>query len=265
MSGAESRPEPSAMPATDDAHGLHLRIAADAADAGRAAGADAGGAIAAAIDRCGRARVIFASAPSQDRMLAALSADLRVDWSRVEAFHMDEYLGLAAADPHSFGQWLADRLTHLPVGALHRIKQDGDPATEAERYTALLAASPIDLTCLGIGVNGHLAFNEPDDTDLGDPVAVRPITISLASRQQQVDECLFTALTQVPAHALTVTVPTLLSAEIIVATVLGPAKAPAVGRALRGPVDGSCPASALRTHARVLLHLDRAAAAELDR
>lgn len=253
------------MPATGGAHGLHLRIAADAADAGRAAGADAGGTIAAAIDRRGRARVIFASAPSQERMLAALSADPRVDWSRVEAFHMDEYLGLAAADPHSFGQWLTGRLTHLPAGALHRIRQDGDPAAEAERYRALLAASPIDLTCLGIGVNGHLAFNEPGETDLADPLAVRPIDISLASRQQQVDEGLFTALAQVPTRALTVTVPTLLSAGTIVATVLGPAKASAVARALRGPVGGTCPASALRSHARVLLHLDQAAAADLDR
>lgn len=244
---------------------MNVCVASDAAAAGLAAGSAAAGAIAAAIDCGGRARVIFASAPSQEQMLSALSADPRVDWGRVEAFHMDEYLGLAAADPRSFGQWLAEHLTHLPATALHRIRQDGDPITEAARYAALLATGPIDLTCLGIGVNGHLAFNEPGETDLADPVSVRPITISVVSRQQQVDEGLFTTLALVPTRALTVTVPMLLSAGTVVATVLGPAKAAAVARALHGPVNGSCPASALRGHARVLLHLDRAAAADLNR
>ncbi|NDL59863.1 6-phosphogluconolactonase [Phytoactinopolyspora mesophila] len=250
--------------ATDGAgEGVSLRIGDDAEDAGGAAAADATAVIREAIRTRGRARVVFASAPSQETMLSALIKDAGIDWSRLYAFHMDEYVGLEPSHPQAFGQWLARRLTPVNPGGLERIMPGSDPAAEARRYTSLLAAEPIDLTCMGIGVNGHIAFNEPGEARFDDPERVRIITLDDVSRRQQVDEGLFGSLQEVPVQAVTLTVPALMAARAIVVTVLGDHKAPAVTRALTGPVDHSCPASVLRTHPAVSVHLDPAAASQL--
>ncbi|GAA4430728.1 glucosamine-6-phosphate deaminase [Georgenia halophila] len=214
-----------------------------------------------AISARGRARVIFASAPSQEPTIAALRSDVRIDWSRVQAFHMDEYLGLPFDHPQAFGQWLQDR---LPTDVtLRRIDPTADPAAEASRYAQLLSAAPIDVTCLGIGVNGHIAFNEPDVADFDDPELVRTVELDEVSRTQQVDEGLFAAVADVPTRALTLTVPALVGARSMVATVLGSQKAAAVSCALTGPVTARCPASVLRTHGAASIHLDEGAASLL--
>jgi glucosamine-6-phosphate deaminase len=224
-----------------------------------AAGADA---IVTAQRQGPLARVVFASAPSQEPFLMALRADPRIDWARVQSFHMDEYLGLRSGSPQAFGQWLADRLPAEALARLERIDPTGDRAQEAKRYAGLLASARIDLTCMGIGVNGHVAFNEPGSA-FDDDRLVRTVELAEASRQQQVDEGLFRSLDDVPTQALTLTIPALLSARTVVATVLGTHKARALADAMTGPIAPSCPASVLRTHDDVSVHVDAAAASLL--
>ncbi|EHK83971.1 glucosamine-6-phosphate deaminase [Saccharomonospora azurea SZMC 14600] len=233
-------------------------------EVGTSAAAVAADAILAALAERGRARVVFASAPSQEPMLTALAADRRIDWSRVTSFHMDEYLGIAADHPQAFGRWLADRLPAAARQGLLRIDPTAEPGHEAERYAALLAEAPIDLTCLGVGVNGHIAFNEPGLTRFDDPELVRLVRIDDVSRRQQVDEGLFPSLDRVPTEALSLTVPALMGATRMVASVLGEHKAAAVAAALTGPVSPQCPASVLRTHSAVSMHLDTAAVALVE-
>ena len=219
--------------------------------------------VAAAIAARGEARVVFACAPSQDEFLAALLAQ-RVDWAKVTVFHMDEYVALPALHPASFRSYLRGHLlAHIVPRAVHLICAEADAAGEATRYAALLAERPLDLVCLGIGENGHLAFNDPPVADFADPAPVKLVALDDACRRQQVHDGCFPALDAVPTHALTLTIPALLSAREISCVVPGGRKAQAVREALLGPIATSCPASILRTHPRVVLHLDEAAAALL--
>lgn len=205
----------------------------------------------------GRARMIFAAAPSQAEMLDALVAEPGIDWGRVTAFHMDEYIGLAPDAPARFALWLRRHLfDRLPFGAVHPIDPGADPAVAAAAYADALAEAPIDIVCLGIGVNGHLAFNDPPVADLDDPLDVKVVELDAVCRQQQVDDGCFPAFADVPTHALTLTVPRLLRAERLICVVPGAAKREAVRRALRDPIGAACPATALRRHPAVTLFLD---------
>jgi glucosamine-6-phosphate deaminase len=206
-------------------------------------------------------RVIFAAAPSQQETLERLRAAKGIDWSRVTAFHMDEYLGLPPGAPQRFGQWLKDALfDHVPLAKAHLLEPDGDPAGAVRQYAEELAAAPIDLVVLGIGVNGHIAFNDPPDADLEDPRSVRLVELAAASRQQQVDDGCFDRLEDVPTEAVTLTVPRLLDAGRLFCVVPGAAKAAAVGAALNDPIGPACPATALRRHADCTLYLDKESA-----
>ena len=219
--------------------------------------------VAATIAACGEARVVFACAPSQDEFLAALLAQ-PVDWAKVTVFHMDEYAGLPASHPASFRSYLRGHLlAHIVPRAVHLIRAEADAAGEAARYAALLAERRLDLVCLGIGENGHLAFNDPPVADFVDPALVKLVALDDACRRQQVHDGCFPALDAVPTHALTLTIPALLSAREISCVVPGGRKAQAVRDALLGPIAPSCPASILRTHPRAVLHLDEAAASLL--
>jgi len=240
---------------------VHVHATADAA--ARAAAARAAEAIVTAIEARGAARALFASAPSQEAMLAWLGDDPRIDWARVRSFHLDEYVGIAASAPQAFGQWLADRLPAAALPGFSRISADTQGEAEAQRYSALVTADQIDVTCMGIGVNGHVAFNEPGVSSLTDPEKARQVGLDLASRQQQVDEGLFSTLADVPTSAITLTVPSVISARSLVVTVLGEQKAPAVVRALEGPLSSDCPGSLLQAHPNVAWFLDEAAAARL--
>ncbi|GAA1485259.1 6-phosphogluconolactonase [Brachybacterium fresconis] len=251
------------MSVVDRASTVNVVVSHTAEAAGTAAGRTAADALAKVLAEQPRARVIFASAPSQEQMLRTLGQDPRIDWSRVTSLHMDDYLELDPAHPASFGTWLSDRLPTAARPGLNRIRQDVDPDGEVRRYSEVVAAGPIDLVCLGIGVNGHIAFNEPGDTDLTDPALVRKVALAATSRRQQVDEGLFPSIDQVPTHALTLTVPAMLAARTIVCTVLGETKAEAVASTLTGPVSAEVPASAVHTHSDVVVHLDAAAATEL--
>jgi glucosamine-6-phosphate deaminase len=208
-------------------------------------------------------RMVFAAAPSQSEMLAALCKEKDIDWSRVAAFHMDEYLGLPADAPQRFGLWLRRAIfDHLPFAAVHLLEPGDNPAQTASDYAAKLQAVPIDIVCCGIGSNGHLAFNDPP-TDFEDPLTVKMVDLDLQCRQQQVDDGCFAALANVPLRALTITVPGLLAGRTLFCTVPGALKKEAVRRTLLGPVDPTCPASALRLHPRCTLYLDPDSASEV--
>lgn len=223
---------------------------------GAAAAADIGAAVIRRLKERSEVRMIFASAPSQEATLRSLAQVPGIDWPRVTAFHMDEYLGLAPSAPQRFGSWLRSVLFgRVPVGTVHLIEPGHDPRQTAAAYAGLLAAAPVDIVCLGIGVNGHLAFNDPP-ADLADRSLARIVELDEVSRRQQVDDGCFADLADVPRQAITLTVPALLTAEEVFCVVPGGHKRAAVTAALRGPVGGAVPASALRTHPRCVIYVD---------
>jgi glucosamine-6-phosphate deaminase len=208
-------------------------------------------------------RILFAAAPSQTEMLLSLTQTSGVDWSRVSAFHMDEYLGLADGAPQRFGVWLRQYIfDKLPFRAVHLIEPGDDPGRAAADYADELNAAPIDIVCCGIGVNGHLAFNDPP-ADFDDPLTVKIVALDWRSRQQQVDDKCFASIEAVPTHAVTVTIPALLSARTIFCTVPGEQKNQAIRDMLEGPVTPQCPATALRLHPRCTLYLDPDSAGDI--
>jgi glucosamine-6-phosphate deaminase len=223
----------------------------------RQAAHDIAAAIRARLAGAAGVRMIFAAAPSQADMLEALIAEPGIDWRRITAFHMDEYIGLPAGAPQRFAIWLRERLfDRVPFAAVHPILPEGDPHAAAARYAALLDAAPIDIVCLGIGVNGHIAFNDPPVADFADPHDVRIVELDEICRRQQVDDGCFPDLVAVPEQALTLTVPRLLRAGRLFCVVPGAHKRVAVASALHGPVTTDCPASVLRRHGDCTLYLD---------
>ena len=237
---------------------LQARVYVDRLALGRAAAAD----VAAKMGELLAAKpisMIFAAAQSQVEFLETLVTVKGLDWSRVTAFHMDEFVGLPGTAPQSFGRYLRDRLfDKVKPGKIHYL--DGmakDIEKECARYSALLQESRPDITCLGIGENGHLAYNDPPYADFNDPKLVKRVLIDDASRQQQVNEGCFPALRDVPRDAMTLTIPALLAAPWIYGMVPGPRKAAAVKRTLDGPISADCPATILRRHDRAVLYLDQ--------
>lgn len=253
------------MTILDDAssNGLAIHVLNARAEMGARAASDIASEIRASLREQPGVRMIFAAAPSQSEMLAALRNEKDIDWSRVTAFHMDEYLDLPADAPQRFGLWLRQAIfDHLPFAAVHLLDPGDNPAHAASDYSVALSAAPIDIVCCGIGANGHLAFNDPP-ADFDDPLAVRIVELDQACRQQQVDDRCFAALGEVPTRAITVTVPSLLASRAIFCTVPGSLKREAVRRTLREPISPMCPASALRTHPRCVLYLDPDSAAKI--
>ena len=217
------------------------------------------------LARQDRAAVIFACAPSQIRFLQCLAGLGGVDWSRVTVLHMDEYLGISESHPASFRLFLREHVVRpLKPGTVHYLEGDAmQPLDECARYTRLLQAQPIDLCCLGIGENGHLAFNDPPVADFSDPHQVKLVKLDQACRQQQVGEGHFPNLDAVPQYAFTLTVPALCSAKRMICVAPEKRKAQAVNDALRGPISTSCPASFLRRQAHATLFLDAGSASLL--
>jgi glucosamine-6-phosphate deaminase len=245
---------------------LRVIVHVDRAAVGWGAAIDVARIITARQAAANRANVIFAAAPSQDEFLGALVALGVVDWSRVVAFHMDEYLGLGPDHPASFRRYLhkhlfdrvgltGDRLRLIPGEDVKR------PLATCLTYEALLNASPTDVVCAGIGENGHLAFNDPPVADFLDPVKVKPVRLDHACRVQQVHDGCFSSIDDVPTHAYTLTIPALLAAPTVSLCVPGPRKAEAVRATLRDPISEACPATALRRHPGAVLHLDPDSAA----
>lgn len=233
--------------------------------AGEAAGEAAANALAGALRDGGKARIIVATGNSQLETVNALAQGPGIDWRRVEVFHMDEYAGLPGGHPAGFRRWVKEKLVdRVHPGEVHYIEGDApDLEQECARYAQLLCAAPIDLCLLGIGENGHLAFNDPHVADFSDPLAVKRVTLDEVCRQQQVGEGHFPSPADVPAQAVTLTIPALMRAERIICSVPERRKAEAVRQALEGPVAEQCPASQLRTHPRATIYLDAESASLL--
>jgi glucosamine-6-phosphate deaminase len=246
---------------------LRAIILPDRASMGEAAAGFAAGRLRGLLMARGRVRVIFAAAASQVEMLDGLATAPGIDWERVEAFHLDEYVGLPAGAEQRFGGWLDRAIwSRVRPGRVERI--DGanpDPEAECARYAALLADGGIDLALIGIGENGHLAFNDPHVADFDDPLFVKPVEIDETSRRQQVRDGAFEAVELVPRLAITVTMPAILASRVVSVVVPGPQKAEAVAATLDGPISTACPASALRRHPDTVLFVDEAAASLVSR
>ena len=202
--------------------------------------------------------VIFASAPSQADYLAALIGEENIDWKRVHAFHMDEYVGIPQTDSHSFGNFLEKNVfEHVPISHIEYLRGDTDDiAAECERYSELLRQQPIDIVLMGIGENGHIAFNDPPVADFHDKALVKLVELDEICRTQQVNDKCFPTLNDVPKTAMTLTVPMLMSAKRAFCMVPTVAKANAVKDTLTGEISEKCPASILRTHDNASLYLE---------
>ncbi|MBC7234892.1 MAG: glucosamine-6-phosphate deaminase [Chloroflexi bacterium] len=256
-----ARPVPCKVLQVDE---LHVYVYETRGEMGLAAALD----VAAAMRRIlaeRPARMIFAAAPSQNELLAELAAMDGLNWGRVEAFHMDEYVGLPENAPQRFGYFLRLHLFDMvhPGRVEYMNGNAPDPAAECRRYAALLAERPVDIVCAGIGENGHMAFNDPHVADFDDPQTVKVVTLDQVCRLQQVHDGAFPTLDAVPDRALTVTMPALMAAQQIFCVVPGPTKAEAVFKTLRGPIGEHCPATAMRRHPQATLYLDVASAAHI--
>lgn len=209
--------------------------------------------------------MIFAAAASQLEFLDALIAQ-KVDWGRVNAFHMDEYIGLPQGATQHFGHFLDEKIFHrVPFRQVFYLNgQAADLAAECARYAALLQTHQPDITCMGIGENTHLAFNDPHVADFHDPALVKVVDLDEACKQQQVNEGCFAHVSEVPNDAFTLTVPALLKASSIYCMVPGASKAQAVYHTLVSEVSERYPSTILRTLPNALLFLDTASAAKVQ-
>ncbi len=247
--------------------GAAVYVHGDATALSRAAADQAADAMRAAVARRGVAHVMFATGNSQlDFVETLVTGTPGVPWSDTVVFHMDEYVGVGPDHPAGFQRWIRERIvrrTH-PRQA-HYLDGTGDASAECTRYADLLATHPLDLCCLGIGENGHLAFNDPPVADFADPFDVKVVELDPACRRQQVGEGHFADLASVPRRALTATIPALLRAAVVLAVVPEGRKAPPVAAALTGPISTACPASALRTVTQAAIHLDPDSARLLPR
>ncbi len=232
---------------------------------GRAAARDVAAVIRKLFEVKKSIRMIFAAAPSQSDFLDAFTSDKSVDFSRIHAFHMDEYIGLNPDAPQGFGNFLRESLFSKVCFASVSYLNGGAPDMDAEcrRYAALLEEEPIDIVCLGIGENGHIAFNDPAVADFHDKKKVKIVELDAVCRQQQVNDGCFSSLSEVPTHAVTLTVPMLTSAAYHFCIVPTARKAAAVRGAVYGALSETCPATALRTCDNMTLYLDRESASEL--
>ena len=202
---------------------------------------------------------------SKNEFLASLVKENRIDWSRINAFHMDEYIGLEEDAPQRFGHFLKESIFgKVPFKQVNYINGKALPSEECARYEALLKQYPADIVCLGIGENGHIAFNDPHVADFKDPQAVKVVDLDQACRQQLVNDGCFQSINEVPTHAYTLTIPALLSADYMYCIVPGESKANAVYHTLYGEISITCPASVLRTKDNVTLYLDANSASLIE-
>lgn len=244
---------------------LDVRVYENRTEMGAAAAADIKNCILQMLKTKDRLNMIFAAAPSQNEVLAALANDPQIPWNRVQAFHMDEYIGLSPNAPQGFGNFLRQHLFgHAPFAGVNYIDCAAtDAQAECDRYTKLLQENPVDIVVMGIGENGHIAFNDPPVADFNDPQLVKVVELDPVCRQQQVNDGCFARLEQVPTHALTLTVPALMAAAHHFCIVPATTKAKAVKAAVRGPIGERCPATCLRNRAGAVLYLDPDSAALL--
>jgi glucosamine-6-phosphate deaminase len=241
-----------------------VTVSSDGATLAAAAAADAAARLRAALAARPRARIIAATGASQFEFLERLTRQDGIDWQRVEMFHLDEYVGLPLDHPASFRKYLLERLIR-PAGILdyHLLDGEADASTVVRNVSDELRQAPIDVAFVGIGENGHLAFNDPPaDFATEEPFLI--VRLDEACRRQQVGEGWFASLADVPRTAISMSVRQILSANAILCVVPDRRKAEAVRAALEAAVSPAVPASILRTHPNATLYLDEAAASLLD-
>jgi glucosamine-6-phosphate deaminase len=245
---------------------MEITICPEKAALGATAARDGAARIREAVAARGAANIIVATGASQFEMLGSLAGTPDLPWEKVGVFHLDEYVGLPVTHPASFRRYLWERFHRKlprPVRAFHYLDAESDPERECARASALIAATPIDVAFIGIGENGHIAFNDPPaDFETETPYIV--VRLDDACRRQQLGEGWFPAFDDVPDRAVSMSVRQILKSEHIVCTVPDRRKATAVRDAVRGPVTPDVPASALQNHASCHLYLDPPAASELD-
>ncbi|MEM9904879.1 MAG: 6-phosphogluconolactonase [Cyanobacteria bacterium P01_D01_bin.44] len=213
-----------------------------------------------------QAATVFATGNSQRSLLAYLRAHPQaLDWSKVTGFHLDEYLGLGASHPASFQAYLDQRIAqHLPFHGFHYLQGDAvEPLVECERYETLLRSQLLAVALLGIGTNGHLAFNDPAVARFQEARWVKLVKLDRQNRQQQVEGGAFATLGEVPQYAYTLTLSAIFAVQSLVCVAFGENKASIIKRLLQGPITPECPASILRKHSQAALFLDVAAASKL--
>jgi glucosamine-6-phosphate deaminase len=244
--------------------GPDVEVRPDVASMASAAADQAAAVLAAAVKANGVARAMFATGNSQIDFVASLVTRSDVPWADIVIFHMDEYVGVGPDHPAGFQRWIRERIA-VPAHprAAHYLDGLAPPDQECARYAGLLAERRLDLCCLGIGANGHLAFNDPPVADFDDPLDVKVVELDAACRRQQVNEGHFPTEADVPTRAMTVTIPALLRARRVLAVVPEARKAGPVRRALEGPVDRACPASILQRAPHTTVFLDHESAALL--
>jgi glucosamine-6-phosphate deaminase len=243
---------------------IRIRIYDDKRQLGRAAADQAEAAITRAIADNGGARILVATGASQFEFLESLTGRRGIDWSKVEMFHLDEYIGLPADHPASFRRYLRERFVE-PTGITRYHFLDGEkrPADTVRETGAALRSAPIDVAFVGIGENGHLAFNDPPaDFNTTEPYII--VGLDEACRRQQVGEGWFNSIDEVPAQAISISIQQILAAREIVCVVPDSRKAQAVRRCLEGPVSAEAPASILQTHGDTTVYLDRESSALLN-
>ncbi len=244
---------------------LPVKIFETREEMGRDAAIHAAEIINAAIIKNGVANVVFAAAPSQDDLLENLLKQ-DIDWSKVRAFHQDEYIGIDDKEPAGFGNFLNRAIfDKVNFKEKHYLLCEADKAEEkCNEYTKLLTEYPIDLIFLGIGENGHLAFNDPAVADFEDPKMIKVVELDDVCRQQQVNDGCFKALNDVPKQAMSLTMSFIMSVPHAICVVPTIRKANAVYNALLGPVTTACPASILRNHDDAVLYLDKDSASKIN-
>lgn len=240
------------------ADSLSVQIYETRTEMGQAAAADIKACILSLLVEKAEINMIFAAAPSQNEVLASLANDKDIPWNRIHAYHMDEYIGLAADAPQGFGNFMRAHLFDLvPFASVNLIDCTAtDAEAECRRYAKLLADNPADIVVMGIGENGHIAFNDPPVADFNDPKMVKPVQLDPICRNQQVNDGCFASIDLVPTHAITLTVPTLVAAPHLFCIVPAQTKANAVKETVYGSIDEHCPASILRQRAGSVLYLD---------
>lgn len=243
---------------------LPVKIFETREEMGCEAAVDAAKIINAAISENGVANVVFAAAPSQDDLLEELLKQ-NIDWSKVRAFHQDEYIGIDDKEPAGFGNFLNRAIfDKVNFKEKHYLLCEADKADEkCNEYTKLLTEYPIDLIFLGIGENGHLAFNDPAVADFEDPKMIKVVELDDVCRQQQVNDGCFASLEDVPKQAMSLTMSFIMSVPHAICVVPTIRKANAVHDALLGPVTTACPASILRKHEDAVLYLDKDSASKI--
>lgn len=233
-----------------------IKVFSDTSSLSTAAATQAAAAIREAIRDRGKARVVAATGTSQFVFLDALVVEPDIDWARVELFHLDEYIGLPVTHPASFRKILLERLVRRTgIVQHHLLEGDANPREVISRVGRALTSAPIDIEFLGIGENGHLAFNDPPaDFETEDPYLI--VTLDEACRRQQVGEEWFADISQVPGQAISMSVKQILKAKKLIVVVPDTRKAKAVRACFEGAISPLAPASVLRTHSDATVYLD---------